>query len=190
MMNLRKNKKACPFTLLEIVFVAALLLVLGSVVGLNVTKALRKERFRASSELLVDKLQLAEDLMLNLKVNVYLDLQPRGEGFVAILRIDNKPYARELRAVIDRPFKLSGVERIEFTAADSRKLPEKPPLTLEFLSGGAKMADGNLYLQGEGMQRYLYISQHPGPILVGEQPLEEPYENVESEEVFPYEIYQ
>jgi len=160
-------------TLIEMLIVLVLLSMLAGVVGINVVKAMREQRFRSEVQVVVDQLRLAQDLMLIAGVDVHLkfaqDVDKKGIKFWMEA---NQELSENWSREVQRPHNnLTTVQYVEFE--DFYKLPfESGVIDLRFLSGGSVMSRGVLRLSTSAskkylgaLEKYVCLPGYPAPIV-------------------------
>ncbi len=157
------------FTLLELLVVIAIVGSLAGIIGINVTYAIREQRFRSEVDLVVDQLRLAQDLMLifHANINVVVTLTEERNGFFLELlpKVSlPSPWLKE----VSRKRHLRYIQHFNFTGLER----EVNQLELKFLSGGSEMSQGVIRLStheidGPGvLTRYIVLPGHPAPISI------------------------
>ncbi len=171
------------FTLLEMMVVLVIIGIIGSVVGLNLNRAVRAERFNAGVALLVDKIQLAQDIMINVDLGTYLVIDMSADGTIySTIIFDSSSVPKKLSAVGNKRIKIPGVKNIALSSG------EFIPLTLKFISGGGKMSKGDLIISSYGGDiRYINLPGCPHAVSSQNQPTEE-IEEDHTYELYPQEI--
>lgn len=164
------------FTLLELLIVLAIIATLAGVIGINVTNAIREQRFRSEVDAIVDKLRLAQDLMLifHSNIDVRIATNENQKGFLIELVPEvvlPLPWLKEVM----KPKELLYIHSISFSGLQS----EVNELRLHFRSGGSSMSKGALHLStadhpGPGvLTQYVVLTGSPAPIQVSSTPPEE-----------------
>ncbi len=135
-------------TLIELLIVIAILTAILGVVGINITGAVRTERFRGSVKVLTDRLQLAQDIMLIVRADVRVTLERKNDGLHVSLNVDGA-----LTPALDRATKdtmiVSGIRAFRFTNSDGESFDNTA--VLDFYSGGSRMPRGELLLAEESL---------------------------------------
>jgi len=130
-------------TLIELLIVIGILSLIAGLIGVNIVKAVRDQRFKSEVNRFVDKLRMAQDVMLILDIGatVKFEKAPNEEGIRCWMET-SVPLPRHWGALINRPqayFK--SIHWIQF-----KDVKEEGKLELEFLSGGIGMSKGILRL--------------------------------------------
>jgi prepilin-type N-terminal cleavage/methylation domain-containing protein len=164
-MRIRRKQ---PFTLIELMLVLALVATLAGLIGINVGKAMREQRFRSEVDLVMDKLRLAQDLMVLYYANadVVIAMLDNDQGYSLEVTTE-VPIPSAMLREIHKQEKLNNIHHISFTGLDR----ETDKLSLPFRSGGSNMAKGllrlsNAEIDGPGVwTRYIDLSGYPAPIV-------------------------
>lgn len=154
-------------TFIEMIVVMAILSLVGGVIGMNITKAMREQRFRTEIAQIMDKLRLAQNLMLILNEDVKVQFIKVENGVICNLTFQcplYKGWGRELA----RPQLLTAVRRVDFKGMGEDL--GKGDFALKFLSGGMVMSQGILKLStGKNRiysdQRFVCLPGFPSSIV-------------------------
>lgn len=191
MMNTERRIKRClkarkrTFTLLELMIVLMILALTLGVVGINVGRAVREQRFRSEVDRVVDKLRLAQELMLIGNVGVDVVFEKVKEGVDFRLEVDG-PLTKAWKAEVERPLSpLKAIHWVEFDETVPRVAAPEGRLQLQFLSRGSVMSKGLLRLSTSErdddfgtLTRYICLSGYPRHI-VSEEKAECPLDQIE-----------
>jgi hypothetical protein len=158
-------------TLIELLVVVALLALVGGIVSIKVGQAMQAERFATEVQLVIDKLRLAQNLMLMLNEDVKVHFKKETDSIDCRLSFEcllNKGWEREL----SRPHKLTTIRQVDFKGDRGGSAPSE--VALEFMSGGIVMSKGVLSLSsGKGRsshnKRYVCLPGYPAPILAAKE---------------------
>jgi type II secretory pathway pseudopilin PulG len=185
--------KRHDMTLFELLIVIAILSLMAGVIGVQVNKAFREQRFRAEVSQVTGHLRLAQNIMLIFNANVRLRFWTSDEedAFKYKLIFDT-PLPGHWGEEIQRTHTLKEIHFINYwdptlTPTSHEAPQEEPPqitpdtpkeLTLAFLSGGAKMSRHILWLstsEKRGMpgilERWICLPGYPKPIeLLSKEP--------------------
>ncbi len=176
------SRKHSHFTLVEVLVVIIIIGIVGSVFAVGIFSALRTERYRASADLMVSKLQLAQDIMLHTDLDISLVIFEETAGISCSLLLDSGVVPQELRASIGKVTPLSGIRDIALTSSEGL------PLTLEFFSRGGKMTAGVLSLVSRSDETsYITLPGFPTNYQQKSAPDEERFER-EYDVLYPKEI--
>lgn len=146
--------------------VLTVLAILTGFIGINVSRALREQRFHAEVKLVVDQLRLAQDLMLIFNTNVQFKVISTDDGIAYGLEFDQpltKRWSRELQRVHKN---LKTIHAINF---DTDTFGEGAG-AVRFLSGGAVMSHGMIRLATadrsgpDVLESYIHLPGYPAPI--------------------------
>lgn len=154
-------------TLIELMVVMAIISMVAGIVGININKSIQEQRFRTEVGQILDKLRLAQNLMLILNQDVEVHFKNVDGGIRYWLSFQcplNKGWDREINR--EQPL-LSSIGSIEFSG-DSNEYSSEG-LNLKFLSAGLVMSRGILKLStGQGRsyndQRYICLRGYPAPL--------------------------
>jgi len=156
-------------TFMELMIALAIIGSIAGIIGINISKAVRQQRFRTEVALVVDQLRLAQNLMLILNEDVHVKFtQDKSRGVYSYeLELQcalNKGWGKELTR---KPRELRAIHELSFveegTSALSQRLQET--LKFDFLSGGVVMSHGVLRLADTlGEERYIFLAGRPAPI--------------------------
>ncbi len=174
-------------TLMELLIVMVILSMIVGVVGINLSSLVRQERFRAGTAFLVDRLQLAQDIMIifGLDVTVVLEQQPGAVSFH--MQVDTGPLGPALSSVT-RPITIAGIDTFAFT--DSLGASQTGKINLLFMSRGTRMSAGNLMLSSgkPGLTRYIALVGYPKAIKYAPQATKDEIASNLSERLYPLEV--
>lgn len=154
-------------TLIEMIVVMAVLSMVAGVIGVNINRSMQEQRFRTEVAQIMDKLRLAQNLMLILNEDVKLNFTKTDNGILCGLTFHcplNKGWAPELK----REQLLTAVRGVDFKGGGQDL--GKGNFALEFLSGGTVMSRGILKLStGKNRyysdRRYVCLPGFPSPIV-------------------------
>lgn len=180
MKNTKKPIRRCSridvrrnaFTLLELIIVILIMSLTAGLVGVNVTKAVREQRFKSEVGRVVDKLRLAQDLMLIADVGVDVMFTKENDGVNCWLEVDG-PLTKQWKGEIERPSALlRAVHWVEFQETVPRQGAPEGKLQLQFLSRGSVMSRGLLRLSTSrsddeygALTRYVCLPGYPKTIV-------------------------
>jgi type II secretory pathway pseudopilin PulG len=130
-------------TFIEMVVVMAILSLVAGVIGVNISRSMQEQRFRTEVSQVMDKLRLAQNLMLILDEDIRVYFNKVEEGISCGLMFQctqNAGWGKE----INRPQLLTAVRRVDFKGVGEDL--GKGDFALNFLSGGMVMSQGILKL--------------------------------------------
>ena len=133
-----------------------LLSFITGILSVSISSVVQKQRFQTDASIVLDKLRLAQDLMLLTNADVTVTLTSQENGTSLDFKIDS-PLTKEFRNYLEKNSKLS----IDSIAFDT----QKSPITLEFLSGGSLMSQGVLTLSSSSNKRFICLKGFPHPIV-------------------------
>lgn len=143
-----------------------LILTLG-LVGVNIRDIIRQQRFKSEVSFIVERLRLAQDLMLMLNTDAIVrfakDRQGQIHTSIELESILPKGWHKELNRNLP-PF--NSIRIIEFEDAVQGANAATLPIDLRFFSGGSVMSQGMLHLatQDRSQEAYICLSGYPRPI--------------------------
>lgn len=154
-------------TFIEMVVVMAILSLVAGVIGMNISRAMQEQRFRTEVSQIMDKLRLAQNLMLILNEDIKVYFNKVENGIICGLAFQcplYKGWGKEL----NRPQLLTAVRRVDFKGMGEDL--GKGNFALEFLSGGMVMSQGILKLStGKNRiysdRRYVCLPGYPASIV-------------------------
>ena len=156
-------------TLIEILIVMTLLAVLGGVVGISTSRAIRQQQYAAGVAQMVDRLQLAQDIMLIAKGDVRVHITQESNGVAAHLEV-TQPLLPALQKLVDRSGIIPGIGAFAWTEPSSHTL-ESRDVWLEFKSDGTRMTRGELRLTAGALndpgsnQNFILLPGRPEPFM-------------------------
>lgn len=142
----RSLKRKAHLTLLEILIVITLISLVTGFVGINITKAVREQRFRTEVSAVVDMIRTAQDVMLIMDIGtkVKFSQDPSKEGLQVSIETDTPLPKRWAPLLQGATRTLTAIHWIQFE--DVNKKNEQGRLDLVFLSSGVGMSKGILRL--------------------------------------------
>ncbi|MEM1283213.1 MAG: hypothetical protein AAGG81_06630 [Chlamydiota bacterium] len=166
-MTIRLIRKPA-ITLLELLIVIAIIATVSGFIAINVTKAVRQQRFRSEVSRVVDEMRLAQDLMLILGVGATLKFEVRrgGDGIDYWLET-SLPLPKHWEAMIHKESPaLKAIQVIQFQDSS-----EEGKLEIKFLSPETGMSKGLLRLSTNerdddlgAFTSYICLPGYPSPI--------------------------
>ncbi len=178
------------FTLIEMLIVIAILAVVMGVVSLNIGTAVRTERFRSGVALLVERMRLAQDIMLILRTSVRVKLEQKDDGLHCTLVTEGALTPALARAAAETAV-IKSIRAFVYTDADGSSSSDS--VTLEFLSGGSRMSRGKLVLASgtlgdeNTLTEEIVLPGFPATLKVGEAAAEVPSAD-ELNSLYPPEV--
>lgn len=137
------------FTLIELLIVISILVFVGGVISINISRALTEQRFRTEVDLMVDTLRLAQDMMLIVGADVHLNIknEEKKKGIEYWLTVADK-VPKEWENLISRSKrKLRAIHSVQFFEEGPFPFPSPDEgLDIRFLSEGSMMSKGVLRL--------------------------------------------
>jgi len=169
------------FTLLELLVVIAIMGIVSGTTILGINGLLDDQRFRSGVSFIVDRLQEAQEIMLVYNTDVIVRLTHHEQGVICALDVEKMvPFTIEDKTI-------KGIERLEFKGESYSE--NEGVWSLWFISGGSKMTEGILKLEGRhGQKRYVYLRGYPSAIVdTSKEPtwLPEKKSDEENEALYP-----
>lgn len=166
-MTVRIIRKSA-ITLVELLIVIAIIATVSGFIALNVTKAVRQQRFRSEVSRVVDEMRLAQDLMLILGVGstMKFEVTKGGDGIEYWLETALPlPKHWEMLVKKEHPT-LKAIQVIQF-----QNSKEEGKLEIRFLSPETGMSEGVLRLSTSerdddlgAFTSYICLPGYPSPI--------------------------
>lgn len=155
-------------TLIETMIALAILGIVASVIGLNVSKAMQEQRFRTEVALVVEQLRLAQNLMLILNEDVRVHFKEVDNEIQYGLSFQCPLKSGWDKELTRKPTPLKSIRTVAFKGVGEEKGLRS--LTLKFFSSGMVMSSGTLTLStakgfGASDTRYVNLPGHPHPIV-------------------------
>lgn len=159
-------------TLIEMLIALAIIAVGAGLIGINVNKAIKEQRFNGEVSLVVDQLRLAQNLMLILNQDVKVKFRARAGLLTCQLDFEcplDKGWDRQLN---QRPSELKAIRAVSFKTANGKvESTEQGEVVLQFMSGGTVMSRGVLTLSSSATpfaqnaeDRTIVLQGFPHPI--------------------------
>ena len=157
-------------TMIEILLVITMLVMSVGVIGFNIFKAVREQRFLTEVSQVVDELRLAQNLMLIMNTDVRMKIITEGNVNKYWLESDQrvtKSWEREMKR---KPKELKYVQFVNFQD-ELNKDTITGSAEVRFLSGGMVMSRGWMRLSNTtedvsgALVRYVHLPGHPSPIV-------------------------
>lgn len=155
-------------TLVELLIVIAIIATVSGFIAINITKAVREQRFRSEVSRVVDEMRLAQDLMLIVGVGSAMKFQVTKDGDGIDYWLETEvplPKHWEMLIKKDNPT-LKAIQVIQFQ--DSK---EEGKLEIKFLSPETGMSKGLLRLSTSerdddlgAVTSYVCLPGYPSPI--------------------------
>jgi Tfp pilus assembly protein FimT len=173
--KLLKLKRRHCVTLLEMLLVLVILGLVAGVIGVNINKALYDQHFRTEVNAVVEKLRIAQNLMLILNTDVHVKFaeQPDHKGIHYWIET-NCPLSESWgKFVLKKSPPLYAIRRVDFK--DEKELfKQRGAADIQFLSGGYTMSRGVLRLAASeltgssagALERYVDLPGYPAPLKV------------------------
>jgi len=178
-----------PFTIIEMLVVMLLIATIASTAGISMMSAIRKERFRAGVDAIVDGIQLSQEIMLGLSANTTMKIsKTESSVFSYRLALDDPTKLSKIRGFVEKNIAVPGVKDIAFI--DDNGMTTNSPIMLKFFSRGSLMTTGTLILIGpSGEKQYISLPGHPSTIVIDDKEKTTPDNNNYDYELYPREIF-
>lgn len=173
MKSIRKNilrTKRHFLTLIELLIVITILAMVSGVVGVQIQRTLREQRFNTEVAVVLDKLRLAQELMLILRTDAHVKFKQVPEEEIITLWVEVETPLDSLKKDIEKPINLKTIQFVEFKDVLEYKT-KMGELDIRFLSGGNVMSQGTLRLATNEstndrglLERFITLSGHPKPL--------------------------
>lgn len=177
-------------TLVEMLIVITLLAIAASVIGFNSAKMIREQHFRTGTEVILDKLQMAQNIMLIFKceTQVVLERKPGSGGLVCKIAV-NKELPSGLEEAVNLSPVIPGIDSFFFE--DEQRIRYEDKVALPFSSMHLRIPFGTLFLFGsKELKRDIYLPGYPSPIGSSTKNMLQETSVYESELLYPMEIRQ
>lgn len=159
-------KRKIHFTLIELLIVLAIIALATGVIGFSASKAIQNERFRSGTNLILDKLQLAQNIMLILKTDAYVTFKhdESKRQVLCFIQVE-KQLTPALAKIVNLHPEISGICNVTFVDKETNRQHERD-FTLHFISGGTKMSRGYLQLHSgdKTLEQIIYLPGFPHPL--------------------------
>lgn len=179
-------------TLIEVVIVLAVLSIAIGVVGINLSRLAQQEKFRAGTEFLVDRLQLAQDIMILFGEDVKVLLTKDAGGMQFKLEMDPTQLIGTALSNVTRTQNIPGINAFVFS--DTHGAIQTDKVELFFMSRGTRMSQGDLMLTAQpgdaDVTRYITLTGYPQAIRSASTPTQKQLEPELSTFLYPTEVRQ
>lgn len=160
--NLRKSSRRF-LTLLELLIVISILAITASVLTFNIAGIFRDQRFRADVEKVVDKLQMAQNVMLILNSDVTVSIAKNDQDQYVMKLKAEKPLPLHLDKIAEKKVVLDGINEITFN-------DEKDSIVLEFKALKHVVPTGILTMKvDEELESSVTLFGYSHPIVIGKK---------------------
>lgn len=163
-----KPKRRSYITLIEVMIVMTLLAVLGGITAISISRAVQQERYNAGVAQVVNRLQLAQDIMLIARGDVQVNLAPDPAGLWCHVDVA-QALVPVLQRMIDRTGLIPGIGGFSWVPTGGSAIIDSP-LALNFQSAGSRLSRGELRLSSAGIndptsrQTYILLTGLAEPI--------------------------
>lgn len=160
---MRRTSRA--FTVMEIMVALAIMVSLLGWAGFNIRGAWREQAFRSECDRLLDRLRLAQDILLTLNVETELRFTPEGVKWVPVGML-NRLYDK---LIVKEKLPLDPFAEVIFEEAGGEK--KVGTFTLKFLDQGYILSKGILKLVAHtGEEAYITLPGYPAPLSLERTP--------------------
>lgn len=171
--------KKCYLTLIELLAVMALITLIAGVVAISVAKTLREQRFNNEVAVVMEKMRLAQELMLILRTDAYVKFQQAPDNSMIEVWVEVETPLDTLKSDVQKKAQLKTIQFVDFK--DQIPGPTKlGEISVRFLSGGNLMSKGILrlstsYLSNDqgALERFVLLTGSPGIFKASVKPPEE-----------------
>ena len=145
--NRQFRARVVYLTLIELLIVMGMLMMILGIVGVGIGTAVQTERFRASGTLLVDKLRLAQDIMLILRTSVESVKADKIKKGLQVTLLAEGGLTPALAAASGQPIIVVGIKDFSFTDLQGKTSTNNVTLAFSFRWG--QNASGSLLISEE-----------------------------------------
>ncbi|WP_068468574.1 pilus assembly FimT family protein [Candidatus Protochlamydia phocaeensis] len=176
------------FTLLELLIVLFILSLGLALTGVKLKEAYDEQRFASEVQQVLDRLRMAQDLMLIMNADVQVCFSRNAKTKQIECKLDiEKPIKDGWANLIERPLALSAIRSYQFNGS------QDDPLILRFSLG--KMSQGQLTLleaseAKEARKDFIELPGYPSPLVRGGRRIKEKERSEESQQLYPIEVYE
>lgn len=163
-------KNRLRFTLIELLIVLTIIALIAGVVGINIQKAMRDQRFKSEVATFVDRLRLAQDMMLIAGADVHFKVEANeAEKQIKYWIETDKSFSKAFDPFIKKVCFLKTTHRVSHASGKDGLID------LKFLSKGSVMSSGNIQLYGGKFQDATHLATnvmlngYPSPIFSSEK---------------------
>ena len=181
-------------TLIEMMIVISIVATAAAIIGINATKLIQDiNAFRTGTEVILDKLQMAQNIMLIFKSETYVTLERKKDGLLCHIETGNE-LPESIEKAINLACFIPGIESAVFI--DEQKTRQHNKIILTFSSMNMRIPHGTLILSGgkqmgsNPLQKEVYLTGYPSPIGIATKTMLTENTAYESEILFPQEIRQ
>jgi type II secretory pathway pseudopilin PulG len=159
-MKIKINSKRSFITLIEMLIVMSILAVTASVVTVNIRGLLREQRFYSGVEQVLDKFQVAQNIMLILNSDVKVEIYRDEEGQYLCDVIPEKALTASFRKILQENRKIVGIDHITFNETEN--------LSFRFSALSQTLPIGNLRLSSDDNEfsQYIPFYGYPHPLKI------------------------
>lgn len=152
----RRNNCKAAFTLIEIFIVVAIIGLASGFLSINIKNSLAKQHFLTSHDLLIEKMQLAQEIALDYDSDVVLDLHLTDQGLNCQLSIFGNLPPKIIRMINDNLY-LKEITALEWEHISTRNLRL-------YFNSNQLGSQGELELQGKLEKATIYLPGYPAKI--------------------------
>ena len=184
------------FTLIEMMIVFALISVIAVVVGVNIQQLLAEQRFKTSAASLLDRFQMAQQLMIILDSDVKVQISKDRDGIWKAIVSVEKNLSGAMKEALEKNPELTNVQSIGFFDPNGRLIDDE--ILIQFSSLTQTISRGVLVLSAydtideEGpLRRMITFTGIPRPLQLSERAEVNRSEQeyfIESDELYPAKV--
>ncbi len=171
---------------MEMLLVLALIGVAASIVSFGAFKMLREQRFRSGVDLLIDKMQMAQEIMLVFKTDVNIVLDGRSGSEIKYRIESDRKLPREISSTLHLPETIPGIHSLSFE--DARHGFQQGVVEIKFSANAMSTSKGTLVLATDSLKRRIDLPGYPYPIGTDVKDLQNDVYSHESERLYPHQI--
>lgn len=182
------------FSLLEMLVVMVIIALVASLAAIKIVDLLKQQRFRTGAEIILEKLNIAQNIMLvfSSDVTVTLYKNSHNENLICKIKVDTG-ITPTLAKIIGHEQVIKGVKSAKFEGEGTHSHGLPVSLRFNFLS--FEMPKGRLFLssnetidEGSLQTKTLYLTGYPRPLSFDYRPGNDPQSLGLSESLYPKEI--
>jgi len=168
--------------------VIGILALISTIAAFNIGRMHRQQRFRTGVEQIIDRLQMAQNLMLVLKTDVNIAIRKNDRGIYSIHMEVETPLPKHLEDNASRQINLEGIEEMSFDRGNGESRTDQ--IVLKYSALYKRIPEGVFILrQNQEMEESIPLYGYPHPVAAGDKK-DERYESFpnESLNIYPAEV--
>jgi len=158
--------KRLQFTLIEMLIVLSIIALVAGVIGINAKKALRDQHFKSELSAFLDRLRLAQDLMLIADADVHFKIEANeSEKAIKYWIETDQTFSKQFDRMIKKVGVLKTIHHVSHASGKDGLID------LKFLSKGSVISSGTIQLssviknnRASALIAYIPLKGYPGPI--------------------------